>query len=172
MSGLPRRALALLAGLVALGPAAARPARADVGPDSEWYLLAGANLGATVEEGVSDWLLGGEVSAARLFRKGAWYGVYADGVRDFRRGTTRLSLGVEAGYTVLGADIGPVVEVGDESHQGLRARVVLSCAWATFYGGPVIRLGDVGEGPRFTGEVGFLVKFPLPLQGGKLNPVR
>jgi hypothetical protein len=152
---------------------APRAARADVGPDSEWYLLPGINVGAAIEEAVAELLLGGEVSAARLFRHGPWYGAYADGVRDFRRDTTRLSLGVEAGYRLIGLDLGPVVELGgDETRSGLRFRVAVTGAWLTVYGGPVIRLGDVGTEGRVTGELGVLVKIPLPLQGGQLSPVR
>lgn len=167
-----RRAwLAAAVGLAAL--AAGAPARADVGPDSEWYLLPGVSAGGVVEEAVAELLLGAEVSAARLFRHGEWYGVYADGVRDFRRDTTRLSLGIEAGYRLVGADLGPVVELGgDETRYGLRFRAVLTGGWVTVYGGPVIRLGDVGDTERFTGEVGVLFKVPLPLQGGRLSPVR
>jgi hypothetical protein len=151
---------------------AARPARADVGPESEWYFLAGVNLGAVIEEAVAEFALGAEVSAARLFRRGAWYGVYADTLRDFRRDATRVSAGVEAGYRLAGLDLGPVVEFGDETRTGLRVRAVLTGAWVTLYGGPVIRLGDLGGDQRLTGEVGFLIKVPLPLQGGRLSPVR
>jgi len=166
----PGLALALAVGAAALAPV---PARADVGPDSEWYLLSGVNLGAAIEDAVAEFLLGAEVSAARLFRHGAWYGVYGDGLRDFRRETTRLSLGIEAGYRVVGVDVGPLVELGgDESRAGIRARVVLTGAWLAVYGGPVVRFGDVGDTGRVTGELGFLVKFPLPLQGGHLSPVR
>jgi len=155
--------------LVASPPAA----RADVGPDSEWYLLPGVNVGAAIEEAVAELVLGGEVSAARLFRHGPWYGAYADGLHDFRRDTTRLSLGVEAGYRLIGLDLGPVVELGgDQTRSGLRFRVVLTGAWLTVYGGPVIRLGDVGDEGRVTGEIGALIKVPLPLQGGQLSPVR
>jgi hypothetical protein len=164
-----RRAALALAALLA----APATARADVGPESEWYFLGGANLGAVIEQAVAEFMLGAEVSAARLFRHGAWYGAYADGVRDFRRDTTRLSAGIEAGYRVVGADIGPVIELGgDETRFGLRARAVLSGAWVTLYGGPVIRFGDLGGSQRLTGEVGFLFKVPLPLQGGRLSPVR
>ncbi len=164
------RALALSAALVAAGAPAAR---ADVGPESEWYFLGGVNAGATVEEAVADFLLGAEVSAARLFRHGSWYGVYADGVRDFRRESTRLSLGIEAGQSLIGADLGPVIELGDHTRLAGRFRVVLTGAWLTVYGGPVFRFGSLDEGElRFTGEVGFLVKVPLPLEGGQLSPVR
>jgi hypothetical protein len=165
-----RAAGLLLAAAIA---AAAPEARADVGPDSEWYLLPGVNVGATVESAVAEFMLGAEVSAARLFRRGAWYGAYTDGLRDFRRDTTRLSLGVEAGYRVIGADLGPVIELGgDDTRAGLRARAVLTGGWFTIHGGPVIRFGDPGDEERVTGEVGILLKFPLPLQGGKLSPVR
>ena len=61
---------------------------------------------------------------------------------------------------------------GDETRYALRGRVVLTGAWLTVYGGPVIRFGDVGDQGRVTGEIGVLVKFPLPLQGGQLSPVR
>lgn len=172
MSAARIAAAAVVAGVMALaGPP--RAARADVGPDSEWYLLPGVNAGATIEEGVAEFQLGAEVSAARLFRHGAWYGGYADGLRDFRRDTTRLSLGVEAGYRLIGLDLGPVVELGgDQTRYGLRGRVVLTGAWVTVYGGPVVRFGDVGDEGRVNGEVGVLVKIPLPLQGGELSPVR
>jgi hypothetical protein len=167
-----RRAwLAAAVGLAAL--AAAAPARADVGPESEWYFLAGVSAGGVIEAAVAEPLLGAEVSAARLYRHGEWFGFYGDGVRDFRRDTTRLSLGAEAGYRLVGADVGPMVELGgDETRYGMRFRAVLTGAWVTVYGGPVIRFGDVGDTERFTGEVGFLFKVPLPLQGGQLSPVR
>jgi hypothetical protein len=163
-----RQALALAALLCG----AAAPARADVGPDSEWYLLSGINAGAVIEDAVAELMLGAEVSAARLFRHGAWYGAYVDGVRDFRRDSTRFSLGFEAGYSLIGGDIGPVIELDDQTRTGMRFRVVFTGAWFTAYGGPVIRFGDMGEEERLTGEVGVLVKFPLPLQGGHLSPTR
>ncbi len=169
------RSALVLAASLAVGAAAlsARPAQADVGPDSEWYLLPGINAGAAIEDAVAELLFGAEVSAARLFRRGAWYGAYADGLRDFRRDTTRLSLGIEAGYRLIGFDLGPLMELGgDETDYGFRGRVVLTGAWVTVYGGPVVRLGDVGDEGRVTGEIGVLVKFPLPLQGGQLSPVR
>lgn len=165
-------AAAVAAGAAALSAQPA-PARADVGPDAEWFLLPGINAGAAIEEAVAEFLLGAEVSAARLFRKGAWYGVYADGVHDFRRDTTRLSLGVEAGFRLIGLDLGPMMELGGaETRRGLRFRVVLTGAYVTVYGGPAIRLGDVDDEGRVTGEIGLLVKFPIPLQGGHLSPVR
>jgi len=158
---------------LAAGSVGAPAARADVGPDSEWHLLPGINVGAAIEEAVADLMLGAEVSAARLYRLGGWYGGYADGVHDFRRDTTRLSLGIEAGYRMIGADLGPVIELGgDETRYGVRARAVLTAAWVTVYGGPVIRVGDVGDEGRVTGEIGFLFKVPLPLEGGQLSPVR
>lgn len=158
----------VVAGLLGM----AAPARADVGPEAEWYLLSGINVGAVIEEAVAEFMLGAEVSAARLHRRGAWYGAYADGIRDFRRDSTRFSLGFEGGYSLIGGDIGPVVELDDENRFGMRFRVVLTAAWFTAYGGPVIRFGDQGEEERLTGEVGVLLKFPLPLQGGHLSPVR
>jgi hypothetical protein len=166
--------LAGRARILALGAVlmAAPAARADVGPDSEWYLLSGINVGTAIEDAVAELLLGAEVSAARLFRHGAWYGAYVDGVRDFRRDANRLSLGIEAGFRLVGIDLGPVMELDDQTRMGLRARAVLTGAWFTVYGGPVIRFGDLGDQGRLTGEVGFLFKFPLPLQGGHLSPVR
>jgi hypothetical protein len=163
-------AAVLLAAALAMRP---RAAHAQVGPDSEWYLLPGVNVGAVIEDAVGDLMLGAEVSAARLFRHGAWYGVYSDGVRDFRRDTTRLSLGIEAGYRMIGLDLGPVMELGgDETRTGLRFRLAITGAWLTAYGGPVIRFGDAGDQDRVTGEIGLLIKIPLPLQGGHLSPVR
>ncbi|HTE54905.1 MAG TPA: hypothetical protein VK698_28825 [Kofleriaceae bacterium] len=167
-----RRAALGVAVAAAIGAAPGR-AGADVGPDAEWYLVSGVNVGSVIEEAVADFMLGAEVSAARLFRRGNWYGVYADGLRDFRRDTTRLSLGVEGGYSMVGVDLGPVMELGgDETRFGMRGRLVLTGAWLTVYGGPVIRFGDVGDEERFTGEIGILVKVPIPLQGGQLSPVR
>ena len=167
-----QRAAAAAIALAAALTSAPRSSEADVGPDDEWYLVAGVNLGSTIEAAVAEWMVGAEVSAARLFRRGAWYGVYADGLRDFRRDTTRLSLGAEAGYSLVGVDIGPVLELGDGTRTGVRFRGVLTAAWVTFYGGPVIRFGDVGETERLTGEVGFLIKVPIPLEGGHLSPSR
>ena len=163
----------VVAAALAVGALPARPARADVGPDAEWFLLPGINAGAAIEDAVAEFLLGAEVSAARLFRKGAWYGAFADALHDFRRDTNRLSLGIEAGYRLIGFDLGPMMELGGEqTRYGLRGRVVLTGAWVTFYGGPAVRFGDVGDDGRVTGEIGVLVKFPIPLEGGQLSPVR
>jgi hypothetical protein len=89
-----------------------------------------------------------------------WWGGYVDLLRDFGRDTTRLTLGPEAGYTVVGADGGLLLEFGDKTRTGFVIRPVLTAGIVTLF----YRYGhyfDSDPDNRFH-ELGVLVKWGLP----------
>lgn len=153
--------------LVALGSAA----HADDGH----VLLAGLSTSRVWHEKAPDgFTLGAEASAVWLDAKGpkesrkyfpeldgmVWYGAYADVLRDFGADTTRLSFGPEAGYTVVGADGGLLVEFGDTTRTGFVIRPVLTAGVVTLF----YRYGhyfDDKPDNRFH-EAGLLLKWGLP----------
>jgi hypothetical protein len=133
---------------------------ADGGPkitDSLWMPV-GVNLGWAANSPVpSGFLAGPEVSFVYLDQSGPWVGVYADALYDGGRDRTRLSVGAEAGYAILGLDVGYVsTALGDREH-GVRGRLLLSFAAVHLYGG----LGRLADSTY--GEVGVLIKIPLQI---------
>lgn len=166
----PNATLAIAALLLVAAPAAA-----DVGPKitSGWFLPVGLTLGAGLhpeeEHGV---VLGGEVSAAYLSVRDLmwWAGAYADVLYDFGTEATRFSVGPEVGLSVFGLDVGylGVVDDQDGYASGLQVRGVVTIGFMAVYGRWGHVFGDVGE--HDFGEVGLLIKAPIPLDVEPYRP--
>jgi hypothetical protein len=155
---------------VAIGVAvgAVAPARASsfgVGPSfhRKTFLLFGADLGIVLDHDDSSWLVGGELSLAWINDEGRetpiWLGAYVDTLVDGLHDHARVSVGGEAGFGLLGVDVGPVFELGGAV--SLRARAVLTVGVVSLYGGPVFAL--TGSDRSTWGELGLLLKAPIAL---------
>ncbi len=134
---------------------------ADGGPkitDSLWMPV-GVNLGWAVNPSpVSNgFLVGPEVSFVYLDQSGPWVGVYADALYDGGGDRTRISMGAEAGYAILGFDVGYVTTARGDREHGVRGRLMFSLAAVHLYGGAG-RLAD-----STYGEAGVLIKIPLQI---------
>lgn len=138
-----------------------RAALADAGPkitDSLWLPI-GVNLGWAVNPSPlpNGFLVGPEVSFVYLDQSGPWAGVYADALYDGGADRTRVSVGAEAGYAILGFDLGYVTTVRGAREHGLRGRLMFSLAAVHLYGGAGRLAGTT------YGEAGVLIKIPLPI---------
>ena len=90
------------------------------------WTLYGASLGRHIEGDTNGYSVGIELSDVHLFRYQLWYGYYADlRYSSLARGVD-LSVGVEAGVSVIGVDLGLYARVGGESAIGFRARGCVS----------------------------------------------
>lgn len=170
---MPTLAVAALIALVFVAVASSPvPARADAGPKitSGWYLPFGFALGLSIHgPNVSNgFFLGGEVSYVYLdVERGFWIGGYVDSLYDFGAEVGRFSVGPEIGYGVFGVDFGYLAQFGDGYRHGTSVRVVLTMAIAAIYGRWGHVFGDVAE--HDFGELGFLIKVPIPID---VEPVR
>ena len=119
------------------------------------YALGGLATG--ISFGPASYYLGGEVSVVRQFREFAWLGAYLDGVYDFGRQHTRLSIGPEVGWSALGLDGGYLVALdGSGARSGLTVRPMLTMGYVTGYA----RLSHLFEGATWL-EAGVLLKYPV-----------
>lgn len=104
------------------------PAEAEREP-ADWegiWSLYGASLGRHSEGDDNGYSVGIELSDVHLFRYQLWYGYYADlRYSSLARGVD-LSVGVEAGVSVIGVDVGLYARIGGESAIGFRARGCVS----------------------------------------------
>lgn len=142
------------------------PALADVPPPGTgvarapaWYVPTGLNVGGTVGLGDRDGglLLGAEISAVYLFGM-PWAGVWADVLYASGVDRPRLSVGLEAGWFIFGAELGYTAELGpDGPIHGLRVGLVLTGgvlgAYVRWRHAPAIDADDL--------EVGLLMKWPF-----------
>jgi hypothetical protein len=157
-----RSAFALLVVVASTGPG--RASSFNFAPDfsNKSFVLAGADIGLAIDDEGSKWLVGGEASAGRLDETHAgtpfWYGAYVDLLVDGRHDHARISLGAEVGFSVLGLDVGPVLDLGGDGAIGFRTRGALSIGVVSLYLGPVLPV--TGEGRSTWVELGLLLKFP------------
>lgn len=158
--------VAALAMLVAAGMAVPSSARAGIGAGydwSNWYVPFGLKLGVAFEaRDIHAFLLGGELSVVRVFRRNGGYW-FAGGVADYDHGygtgIDRVSLGLEGGRTNVGIDASYVRQLGGGPASALRLRAFAYLLLVSFYIGQTVVLGDT-ETRTFT-ELGALLKFPL-----------
>lgn len=122
------------------------------------YVLGG--LASGVSFGPRGFYLGGELSVVRQFQEFAWLGAYVDGVYDFGRDQTRLSVGPEVGWSALGLDGGYLLALDDAgAHSGVTARPLISIGFVTAYG----RVSHLFEPKSTWLEAGLLLKYPFEL---------
>lgn len=113
-------------------------------------------------------VLGGEASLAWVdIHSLMWFGGYADALHDFGSGSSRFTLGPELGWFIFGVDGGLVLSTLDDVHAGLCGRFLVTASIVSAYS----RVGTVFSSPRegTYGELGLLVKLPIPLDT-KLHP--
>lgn len=125
-------------------------------PKESTWLMVGGNVGAIVGHGDTRLLGGVEASVAHIHENTGWYGGYVDIVADKNHDGARLSLGGEAGFSVLAIDAGVVLDFGGQV--SVRVRPELSIGVVTLYLGPVIPLSGADR-DSWT-ELGLLVKLP------------
>jgi hypothetical protein len=129
------------------------------------YAPAGLVLGASQHPQQKNGLiLGGEQSLVFYAgtKRDTWIGLYADFLRDLGPGRTRLGLGPELGWGILGFDGGFVAEFGGRrTFTGIEARVLVTFSVLAVFGRTGHLFGGAPE-PAFF-ETGLLLKFPFAL---------
>ena len=157
--------LALALGLALAGrPAAAYGEDLDFVPEG-WFVPVGLNVGLALhDEYENSYLIGGEASLVYLENsRMMWGGGFVDGLWDDASGTYRFCAGPEFGVMFGGVELGYMVErYAEEWYHGVRAGLVATVAFLSLYG----RIGFLFGNPEepTIGELGVLVKFPLPLE--------
>ncbi len=170
----------LLALLIAVAGAPARASEIPLGPVTGWYGLVGPVIGGAFpgtrdykgkQYPVGGFVLGLEGSLVHIENTERWAGVYAEvaaipvhpasqtsGTHGFR-----LSVGPEAGMSVVGLDGGYVLEAyNGRLHHGLQVRGLLTIGVAAVWVRWVQLLGVSGS----HAEMGVLLKVPIEF-GGK-----
>ncbi|MEM6956827.1 MAG: hypothetical protein AAF645_14130 [Myxococcota bacterium] len=124
------------------------PAEARVPPWYGTWSLYGASLAQVREEDGGSIAIGIELSDVRIRSHQLWWGYYADLRYSQRADGVDLSVGMEAGASVLGVDAGLYARVGRESAIGVRARGCLSALVVVSIcaGGGVTNRGAFFEG--------------------------
>lgn len=150
------------AAVAARAPSLSLPSRARAadqpmfGTFEGTYGLGGMSTGVSFDGG--GFLLGGELSIVRQTQEFAWFGGYIDGVYDFQRKQTRLSIGPELGWSAFGLDAGYLLALDDEgAHSGITARPLISIGYITAFG----RVSHLFEDKRTWVEAGLLLKYPV-----------
>lgn len=107
-------------------PASAQmPERQPADWEGIWSLY-GASLGRHLEGDGNGYSIGIELSDVHLYRRQLWYGYYADlRYSSLARGVD-LSVGMEAGISIVGVDLGIYARIGGESAIGFRGRGCIS----------------------------------------------
>ena len=153
----------LLAALLLLCPGVAR---AEPGPWlTGWYAPSHLTVGASIHPERSNGLVLG-LQQSLVYQVGPraswWGGLSAEALHDFGPSWTRLSLGPEVGYGVIGLDGGFfAVRRDGKNEAGLQGRVVLSIGVIEVYG----RVGEVMGEQRFRfGEVGLGLGWPWSIE--------
>lgn len=130
------------------------------------YLNPGITFGGAVNapvEGNPAMVLGGELSLVFLGDRehSLFGGVVVDGVYDWKRQGARVMAGAVFGWRYVGIDGGYVVDFSSGGpHHGGAVRVFATLGALSFY----VRYG-VMRGTADFGEMGLLVKLPLPVWG-------
>jgi hypothetical protein len=153
----------MIASLLFVGSAlAATPAFADAGPKLPTraiYLNPGLTFGGsyTIDSGTRV-ILGAEVSLL-YWHHGAYIGVVADGLYDWRRGGGRTMLGPMIGWGPFGIDGGYLLDAPYTGvYHGGAVRAFLSLGVVALF----VRYGALKDAPDFV-DFGLLIKIPLPL---------
>lgn len=139
-----------------------------------WQIWApvGGTLGASfnpkkLDNGV---VLGGEGSIAFVNHDFLWAGGYVDAVHDFGANATRITIGPELGLLIFGVDGGLVLSTRDGVHAGMCGRLLMTVGALAAYA----RVGTVFSSPQegTYGELGILVKIPIPIETGGGPPLQ
>jgi len=136
-------------------------------PSPDWYLPVGLNAGITgVGSSRVGAILGAEASVAKLMPDMGWFGAYVDGGYMTAERAVRFSVGPEVGYSLLGLDAGFLdVVAGGRDLVGFTVRPMLTIGLVALYG----RWDHtVSFGGGDNGQIGVLLKYPLPLSGQDL----
>ncbi len=141
--------------------------------DGLWMPI-GVSLGGAIrQEGSIGFVLGGELSVVDLRPHNSanvwWFGGVADATWDFAHEAMRHRVGAEVGLAVANFEVAYLGELHEGAYRpGFNLRAGFSQAFVSIYGGYGHLFGD-GAGANF-GELGFLVKFPIPLAIGANRP--
>lgn len=154
-----KRCLLILAVLCCAAPGLAQASGGSMTPDPDWYPLAGANAGLSLQGPGLGALLGIELSAPYLTQDLAWAGFWGDALWNSCTNTGQVGFGPEAGWLFFGVDAGYLLQPGQQTRHGFRARVLFTMALGAVYLGYSEWL--TGPGPSRVGSLGFLFKFPI-----------
>ena len=130
--------------------------------EDEWFLPFGMNIGYTTnDKGIDGFLLGGELSLVYMASDQLFVGGFADVNHDFGRDVTRVVIGPEVGWLFFGVDAGLAIELTEpDTRLGVALRPFASfLGFASLY----LRVEVFETAPVVIGEVGLLLKFPLPI---------
>jgi hypothetical protein len=136
-------------------------------PPGGLYLPIGVSNGLSLHPRAG-YFVGGELSLVHFSTEShVTAGGYADALYDFGSDSLRLSVGPEVGIGFFGIDAGYAVEreANGDFHHGAVVRPYASVAFATLG----LRAGYF-EDTGFLGELGLLLKFPVPLATESLPP--
>jgi hypothetical protein len=164
-----RLGVAVVAGALALGVAAPRPAAADdppftIGSRPAWFLLGGVTSGGTLVLADRGAFVGGELSVARL-RDGNYLGFYADGYYDWGADGTYVTGGLELGRKFVGVDGGAALRLaGGERDLGVTGRLNLSIGLFGLYARYAYFTDAMADDHVL--QVGVAFKLPLMTIGG------
>jgi hypothetical protein len=162
-----RIALVLL--VLVAGPGAARaddPQPFTIGAQPSWVLLGGVSTGATVALADRGYLLGGELSLARL-REANHVGIYADGYYDWGTGGTYTTAGLELGHKVVGIDGGVALRFANGADQvGFTGRLSVGFGVFSIYG-RFLHFSSTTMNDNVI-QVGVQLKLPFASFGGSL----
>lgn len=126
-----------------------------------WFLPVGLSVaGAAHPTSPTALAVGAEASVVAFpVAEGNWVGAYVDAVHELDNDLTRVSIGPEFGFVLIGVDGGFVVQRSERgTHYGGAVRPMLSFSFLTVYG----RWGWLSDDERFR-EIGVLLKFPIHL---------
>jgi hypothetical protein len=131
-----------------------------------WYLPVGIDAGVAFLRGSAGAILGVEASVVHIDRRNAWLGAYAEAAYLTNEGATRFSIGPEVGFLILGLD-GGFLDVVDHGNSlvGFTLRPMLTFGVLAVYGRWDHTFSNGGEDG---GQIGILVKVPVPLSGGNV----
>jgi hypothetical protein len=150
----------------------ATAARADdppftIGAQPSWVLLGGVSTGATVALADRGYLLGGELSLARL-REANHIGIYADGYYDWGTGGAYTTAGIELGRKILGLDGGVALRFAGQRETGFTGRISFGVGVFSIYGRFLHFVSDTATMNENVIQVGVQLKLPLKSFGGSL----
>jgi hypothetical protein len=126
-----------------------------------WFLPVGLTAAGTAHPKLpTASTIGGEASVVAFpVGDGNWIGGYVDVVHELGNDLTRISVGPEMGFTLVGVDGGLVIQHSERgTRYGGAVRPMLSFSFLTVYG----RWGWLADDERFR-EIGLLLKFPIHL---------
>lgn len=159
----------VIAGSLAIGAVAPRPAAADdppftIGSRPAWFLLGGVTSGGTVALADRGAFVGGELSVARL-RDGNYFGFYADGYYDWGADGTYVTGGLELGRRFVGIDAGGALRLADGQRDlGVAGRLNVSVGVFGLYARYAYFMDAMTD--EHVLQVGVALKLPLMTIGG------